>query len=79
MVVDDLINSGKTVIERIERLRETADVQVVAVVAVVDRYEKGMESVHGSGAKLLEEKYGAKVLTVVSGDDITHAIRQGIV
>jgi orotate phosphoribosyltransferase len=79
VVVDDLINSGKTVIERIERLRELADVKVAAVVAIVDRYEKGMESVHDSGAKLLAEKYGAKILTVVSGDDITRAIGQGIV
>ena len=79
VVVDDLINSGKTIVERIERLKEIADVKVAAVVAVGDRYEKDMESVHGSGAKLLAEKYGAKILTVVSGDDITRAIRQGIV
>lgn len=79
VIVDDLINSGKTVIERIERLQEIAKVQVVAVVAIVDRYEKDMKAHHESGAKLLAEKYGAKVLTVVSGDDITRAIRQGIV
>ncbi len=79
VIVDDLVNSGKTIIERIEKLREIAKVQVVAVVAIVDRYEKDMKSHHESGAKLLEEKYGAKVLTVVSGDDITRAIRQGIV
>ena len=58
----------------------TFSVEGIASDSVAEkRYEKGMESVHGSGAKLLEEKYGAKVLTVVSGDDITHAIRQGIV
>lgn len=79
VVVDDLINSEKTVMEGIERLRTIADVKVTAVVAIVDRYEKGMESVHGSGAKLLAEKYGAKVLTLVNGDDVTRAIRQGIV
>ena len=79
IIVDDLINSGKTVIERIETLKELADIEVVAVVAIVDRYEKGMESVHDSGAKLLAQKYGAKILTVVSGDDITRAIRQGII
>ena len=79
VVVDDLINSGKTVVERIERLRETADIRLVAVIAVVDRYEKGMEPVHGSGAQLLSEKYGAKVLSVVNGDDITRAIGRGIV
>ena len=79
VVVDDLINSGKTIVERIERLKEIADGKVAAVVAVVDRYEMDMESVHGTGAKRWAEKYGAKILTVVSGDDITRAIRQGIV
>ena len=79
VIVDDLINSGKTVMERIERLRGNADIKVVAVVAIVDRYEKGMSKVHDSGAKLLQEKYGAKTLSVVTGDDITRAIQQGIV
>lgn len=79
VVVDDLINSGQTVIERIERIRELAAVKVVAVVAVVDRYEKDMEKVHASGADVLREKYGSQVLTVVNGDDVTRAMRQGIV
>lgn len=79
VIIDDLINSGKTIIERIEKLRETADVKVAAVVAIVDRYEKGMEEVHESGAKRIEEVYGAKVLTIVNGDNITRAIRDGIV
>ncbi len=79
LIVDDLINSGKTLIERIERLREKADVKVVAVAVIVERYESGMEEHHPNGAKLLQEKYGAQILSVVNGDDIAHAIKAGIV
>lgn len=79
VIVDDVINSGRTIIERVEKIKETTDIQIVAVIAVVDRYEKGMENVHERGAKTLAEKYGCKVLTVVNGDEITQAIRQGIV
>lgn len=70
VIVDDLINSGKTVSDRIEKLREIADIKVVALVAIVDR---------GDGAKFMKEKYDAKTLTVITGDDITSAIERGIV
>ena len=63
----------------VEKIKETTDIQIVAVIAVVDRYEKGMENVHERGTKTLAEKYGCKVLTVVNGDEITQAIRQGLV
>lgn len=70
VIVDDLINSGKTVSDRIEKLREIADIKVGALVAIVDR---------GDGAKFMKEKYDAKTLTVITGDDITSAIKRGIV
>ena len=79
VIVDDLINNGRTIDGRIAKLKEIADVKVAAVVAIVDRYEEGMKEVHESGSKLLRERYGAKILTVVNGDDITDAIRRGIV
>ena len=79
VIVDDVINSGKTIMGRIDKIRESADIQIVAIVAVVDRYEKGMESVHESGTEIFAKKYGCKILTVVNGDEIATAIRQGIV
>jgi orotate phosphoribosyltransferase len=78
VLVDDLVGSGKTLEERIERLREVADIKVSAIVAIVDSYETGMEEPL-NGSKKLAEKYGAKILTIVNGDDILHAIENGII
>lgn len=79
LIVDDLVNSGKTLIQRIERLKESADVTIVAVAVIVERYETDMKEHHSNGADLLREKYGAKILSVVNGDDIAQAIKTGIV
>lgn len=79
IIVDDLINSGDTLTARIERLRESADIKIVAVVVIVERYESGMEAYHPNGADILREKYGAKVLSVVNGDDISMAVSRGII
>ena len=54
----------------IKKLREIADIKVVALVAIVDR---------GDGAKFMKEKYDAQTITVITGDDITSAIEKGIV
>ena len=70
VIVDDLINSGTTIAGRIERLKEIADIKVVALVAIVDR---------GDGARFMKEQYNAQTLTVINGDDITSAIERGIV
>ncbi len=79
ILVDDLINSGRTLIERIEKLRETADVKIVAIVVIVERYETQMAEHVSNGADLLRDRYGAQILSVVNGDDIANAIRRGIV
>ena len=77
--MDDLINSGKTLIGRIERMMENVNVTIAGVVVIVERYETDMKEHHPNGADILREKYGARVLSVVNGDDISRAIRAGIV
>lgn len=79
IIVDDLINSGKTLMTRIERLKAEADVTVAAVAVIVERYEAEMKAHHPNGADMIREKYGAKILSVVNGDDIARAIAAGIV
>ncbi len=79
VVIDDLINSGQTLMKQIDRLQEQTDVTIAAVVVIVERYETKMEAYHPNGADLIREKYGAEVLSVVTGDDIAAAIRQGLV
>ncbi len=79
LIVDDLINSGNTLMQRIERLKASADVTIVAVAVIVERYETDMKEHHSNGADLVREKYGARFLSVVNGDDIAQAIKAGIV
>lgn len=69
----------ETLIRRIERLRESADVTIAAIAVIVERYETDLKEHHPNGADLLREKYGARILSVVNGDDIAHAIQSGIV
>ena len=79
IIVDDLINSGKTVMNAIERIRTIADIKVSGLAVIADRYEKNMQKAFPSGAKELEETYGTRILTIVEGEDIIRAIEKGIV
>lgn len=79
VIVDDLINSGKTLLERIERLKAQADITIAAVAVIVERYETQMKEYHPDGPDMIREKYGARILSVVNGDDISRAIAAGIV
>lgn len=64
VVIDDVIGSGREMAERIERLREQADVQIVAMMAVAE--------IRGDqlGRKRLEKEYGAKVFSLLDDADI---------
>ena len=78
IIIDDLIGSGKTIKDRIERLKKLADIKITAIVAIVDNHEENIENCF-NGVKLLSDEYGCKILTIVNGDDIAHAIDHGIV
>lgn len=64
VVVDDVITSGRSIRASVELLRQTADVEVTAVVVAVDRQEKG-RSERSTLAELRDE-LGVEVLPIVS-------------
>lgn len=69
IIVDDLISIGKTLCERIDQLKEEANIEVVAVIVIVNLVnEEAREK--GLGAKMLEERYGAKVYSIITDKDI---------
>ena len=69
VIVDDLMSTGKTICERIDRIKEIADIRVTAVVVIADlTNEEALAA--GYGARMLEEKYGAKVYAVITEKDI---------
>ena len=70
IVIDDLVSSGKTLGERIGQLTSETKASVAAILVIAQKE---------AGAKLNTEKYGTKVLSVISDEDITYAVRDGIV
>lgn len=78
VIIDDLISSGKTLSERLDTIINQANVQIAAVVVIADRMmQQDTEGLIGS--KLIEEKYHTKLYSVITEEDIEHAIRNRIV
>lgn len=77
IVIDDMIGSGKTIDERLNRLTKEHDVNIVAVISIVDT--KAHNKYDISGSDLLLQKYGARVYTLVSDNDIQAAMKKGII
>lgn len=64
VIVNDVINNGREAEERIDRLREEADVQIAAIMVIA---EVGSDS---AGRKRLEEKYATSVYSLLNDRDI---------
>ena len=66
---------GQTICERIERLKEVADIEVVAVVVIADlTNEEAKEK--GLGAQMLEARYGAKVVSIIQEKDVINYLNR---
>lgn len=78
VVVDDCILSGKTFVERMDAVLQSAKVQIAAVVVIADRKLQG-ESAEGRGAAMIEEKYHTKVYSIITEDDIRGAIERHVI
>ena len=77
IVVDDLISTGHTLIERINEIKKIANVQVVAVVVIVSRQSPIASVEEITPQERMLKEYGAKLYSIVDGIDIIHAIRCG--
>ncbi len=69
VIVDDVMTTGLSVEERVEQLRKLADIQVVAVIVIINR-RSGMPEGSPSGEERMMTKYGAKVFSLITDDDI---------
>lgn len=70
-MIDDLMTTGLTICERIDRLKEIADIDVVAIVVIANLSNEEAIT-KGYGPKMLEEKYGAKVYSIITEKDGKH-------
>lgn len=78
ILVDDLIFSGHSLVERIERLKEQADIKVVAVIVIAD-FMSVSEGNTKTGAQIIEDKYSTKVHSLITKDDIKKAVKKGLI
>ena len=74
VIIDDLMSTGQTIGKRIERLKETADIDVVAVVVIADLTNDEAKA-QGLGAQILEEKYGAKVYAIITEREVMKVLQ----
>ena len=78
VIVDDCISSGKGLLERIDAITNLAKVQIAAVVVIADRMvQQDAEGLIGS--RLIEEKYHTKLYSIITEEDIDHAIQSHII
>ncbi len=75
VIVDDLIFSGKSLYERIERLKELADIEIAAVIVIADFMSKSKDDIK-TGSQRIEEMYNTKVYSIVTKEDIDRAIKK---
>jgi len=75
VVVDDLMTTGITICERIDRLKTLADIEVAGVVVIADLTNAEAKA-KGLGTKMVEEKYKTKVYSIVTAKDIEGFINQ---
>ena len=69
VIVDDFISTGLTLCDRIGRLKEVADIKVVAVVVIANLTNEEARSKE-LGAEMIEKRYGTKVYSVITEKDI---------
>lgn len=70
VIINDVINNGKEADDRIEKLREQADVEIAAVMVLADIKNDF------SGRKRLEDKYGTRVYSLLKDEDIQQTLRK---
>lgn len=78
VIIDDLIYSGNNLIERIERLKEMAELEIAAVIVITD-FMSTLDGEIKTGAQKIEERYGTKVYSIITRDDINRAINNNII
>lgn len=78
VIVDDLMSSGKTLMNRLEQITQIADIEIAAVIVIADRMV--CDDASGKiGSKLIEERYHTKVYSIISEDDIENSLERGII
>ena len=75
VIVDDLMSTGLTLCERVDKIKKLADVEVTAIVIIADLTNEEAKQ-KGLGPQMLEERYGAQVYSIISEKDIMNVLNR---
>lgn len=72
IIIDDLMSTGLTLCERIDQLKELANINIAAVIVIADlTNDEAIEK--GWGSQMINQKYGSKVYSIITENDIMTA------
>lgn len=77
-IIEDVMTSGKALREVMPKLKETANVDVAAMIIQVDRMEKGLNG-DKSAVQEVSGEFGVNIYPIVNMNDIIEAIEDGVV
>ena len=69
VIMDDVMSSGQTISQRIDEIMKTTRIEVAAVVVIANRMIQDGSS-GKIGSAMIEEKYGTKVYSIISDEDV---------
>ncbi len=75
VIVDDVMTSGLSVMERVKEIRRLADIQVAAVIVIINRQNQPPDGTLSGESRMLES-YGAKVYSLITDEDIDAALQK---
>ncbi len=78
VIIEDVITAGTAIRQVIPVLKQSADVNISAMVISVDRMEKGKEG-NLSAVQEVKKEFGIDVFSIVTINDIIDAIKDGII
>ncbi len=78
VIIEDVMTSGKALMEVYPKLKGAADVNITGMVITVDRMEKALGS-ENSAVQEAFNKFGVTVYSIVTMDDIIKAIEDGVI
>lgn len=78
VLIKDTLTSGSTLFDTLENMERTTSKSVAGIVVSVDRMETGT-CAGESATREIEKKFGTKIYSIVTVDDIIAALEKGVI
>ena len=78
VLIKDTLTSGTTLLDTLEKLKVASKSGVTGIVVSVDRMETGTGASE-SATREIEKKFGTKIYSIVTVDDIIAALEKGVI